>query len=186
MLVLALLALSPARAANDPRKREPTSWDVTLSPPGEPGEPFEMSGRVLSERGVALRNTKVFVYHADSHGLYALHAKDYVRLAAVLRTDSLGRYRFHSVFPGSYGYPPHVHFETLSGQDAAGFVNVRKEGVWTPWPQTGVPARRDSNGVWRVHWDLRPGYSGPVGRWYAAPEVPEFRYPSRADSATKR
>src|SRR5262249_52167071 len=45
---------------------------VTLAPPGEPGDPFEMSGTVRSGGGDALPGVRVLVYHADTRARYAL------------------------------------------------------------------------------------------------------------------
>ena len=179
MLVLSLAGLAAAASgAEDPRRREPTSWDVALSPPGEPGEPFEMSGLLRSTSGEVLPNRKMFFYHADSKGRYTLTSNGPLHLAAVLRTDAKGRYRIRSVFPGGYsGFPPHVHFEVLDEPHGAGTVNVRREGKTT----TGaflVTAHRDAGGVWRLKTDVqaRPTVSA------AAPDpprikVPEIRYP---------
>jgi len=171
-----------AHAAEDLRKREPTSWDVTLAPPGEPGDPFEMSGRLLSMTGEPLRNTKLFMYHADSKGRYTLRSDGPIHLAAVLRTDSLGRYRIRSVFPGSYGYPEHVHFEILDKPFGLGFVNVRKSGAGSPSSTNSVPVARAKDGVWRLHWDLRQGITGTN---LQTPRVPVLRYPPLADSALR-
>jgi hypothetical protein len=170
------LLAAHAAAAEDPRKREPKGWDVTLSPPGEPGEPFEMSGEVYSGGGQLMRNAKVFVYHADARGEYARGKDDPVRLAAMLRTDSAGHYRIRSVFPGSYGYAAHVHFEYFEhpGRTEAGFVNVRRQGQQAPQGNLGVPVMRAADGVWRLTWNLRPGNSGPTS---PPAKPPELRYP---------
>src|SRR5262245_49962614 len=104
------LVLMTAAAAPDPWKAEPKGPEATLSPAGEPGDPFEMYGTLRDQAGEPLPNVKMFFYHADAKGRYALTTDAPMRLAAVLRTDAKGRYRIRSVFPGSYGYAPHVHF----------------------------------------------------------------------------
>ena len=73
-LVSAALLAPPVRAAEDPRKREPTSWDVRLSPPGEPGELFEMSGALRSPTGDALPKPGSFMHtvHRDKDGVWRL------------------------------------------------------------------------------------------------------------------
>ena len=174
---LALLVPAAGHAVEDPRKREPTSWEVTLAPPGEPGEPFEMSGVVRSSAGDALARTKVFLYHADAKGSYTLTKDGPLHLAGVLRTDSLGRYRIRSVFPGTYGYPAHVHWEVLENSPGQGFVNVRPEGRQAPSPERSVVVKRAKDGVWRLRWDLQPGWSGPYAPALLKP--PEIRYPPK-------
>jgi hypothetical protein len=183
---LLLLVAVPLSAAEDPRKREPTSWDVKLSPPGEPGDPFEMTGTLRTQAGDSLPNRKMFFYHADALGNYTLAKDGPLHLAAVLRTDAKGRYRIRSVFPGMYGGPPHVHYEVLDAPRGAGFVNLRREGDTRPGSFM-LAAHRDKDGVWRLKVDLKPTGGTPVlptppG---ANPSYPEIRYPppSLADSA---
>jgi intradiol ring-cleaving dioxygenase-like protein len=182
-VVSALLA-AHAAAAENPRLREPTGWDVNLAPPGEPGEPFEMSGVVMKRDGTLMRNAKVFVYHAEAHGRYATSKAEMLHLAATLRTDSAGHYRIRSVFPGSYGYAAHVHFELPGVDGGMGFVNVRKDGQPSPQAAMSVPVKRAADGVWRLKWDLRPGLTGPTAE--GAPRMPELRYPARAPADSTR
>jgi hypothetical protein len=135
---------------------------------------------VLSRGGDALPKTKVFVYHADAKGNYALTKDAPLRLAGVLRTDDHGRYRIRSIFPGTYGYPAHVHFEVLEEPFGMGFVNVRPEGRQAPSPEQSVIVKRAKDGVWRLAWDLRPSRSGPETT------TPTLRYPSRAPGDSAR
>lgn len=164
-IILLLLAVSGVcgsslAAGTDPRQRPPTGWDVRLAPTGEPGEPFELSGRVLGPAG-PLPGVRVYAYHADAHGLYGQH---FPRLAAVLRSGPRGEYRLRTVLPGSYGgYPGHVHFELRDAPWGVSFVNVFKRGATLSQGPYTV-AERGSDGVWRARWDLRPAAafnSGP-------------------------
>ncbi|HEY6195264.1 MAG TPA: hypothetical protein VI504_09500 [Candidatus Eisenbacteria bacterium] len=154
----ALLGLvTLARAADDdPRRRAPTGWDVRLSPPGEPGEPFELSGRVLEAGGRPLAGARLFAYHADARGEYGVH---YPRLAATLLSGPHGEYRLRTVFPGGYGgYPAHVHFELKRQTVEFSFVNVFPTGARlaaTPF----TVASRGRDGVWRARWDVWSGRS---------------------------
>ena len=184
---LLVLVAAPVFSAADPRQREPTSWDVMLSPPGEPGDLFEMTGTLRTEAGDSLPNRKMFFYHADAKGNYTLTKDGPLHLAAVLRTDAKGRYRIRSVFPGTYAGPAHVHYEILDAPRGAGFVNLRREGDTKPGSFMHG-AHRDKDGVWRLKVDLRPtgntsGFSTPPRT--SDPNYPEIRYPppSLADSA---
>ena len=180
---LLLVIATGARTEPDPRRAEPKGAEATLAPPGEPGDPFEMYGVVFARSGEPIRNTKVFFYHADSSGRYALTNHSPLRLAGVLRTDENGRYRIHSVFPGSYGYAPHVHFEILEKPYGVGFVNVRRVGISSPQAQVSIPVHKDKDGVWRLNKDLRASEMG--GAPAPTTRVPELRYPPPAlgDSA---
>lgn len=167
MRTIALLALTACCLANsalaaddDPRHRKATTSDIVLAPPGEPGERFELEGRVLARSGNGLPGVRIYAYHADAHGLYG---KRYPRLAGVLRTDASGHFRLRTVFPGSYGgYAAHVHFEVLDKPYGGSFVNVFGEGSpKSPGPYT--VAKRDRAGVWHAHWDLIPGAAEKAG-----------------------
>jgi hypothetical protein len=180
---LAALAAASALAAPDPREAPATSWEVRLGAPGDPGEPFEMTGTVREEDGRAVRGRKVFVYHADTHGQYA-ERDGPMRFAGTLRTDSLGRYRVRTVFPGGYGgYAAHVHFEVLEPTRVAGFFNVQQEGRSTG---RGFVAKRGRDGVWRLQVDLQPRRTDPnSGDGFSRPMrqlAPELWYPPKRDT----
>jgi protocatechuate 3,4-dioxygenase beta subunit len=116
-----------------------------------------------------------------------LSGRVYPRLAGVLRTDSLGRYRVLSILPGQYAGPPHIHFEAW-GPDlpaSSWFVNLYRgpDEKGTPaWrrmdsshtldrnrPETYFT--RDARGVFHAHYDLR---------WDRA-----FRMPEQVDAARR-
>ena len=158
LLLLLSCAASHALAADDPRRRPATSWDVRLAPAGEPGEPFEMTGVVRDRvRGRPMPRAKVYVYHADAKGAYA-RSNDPPRLAGTLLTDEQGRYRIRSVFPGSYGgYAAHVHFEILEPAHGQGFLNVRQAGRHAPQPEMSHVAKLRKDNVWQLEIDLQPG-----------------------------
>ena len=178
-ILLAVSFAAPALAAEDPRKREPAGWEAQLSKPGEPGEPFEMSG-ILTQGGKPLPNVKMFFYHADAKGNYTLTKDSPLHLAAVLRTDAGGRYRIRSVFPGSYGYAPHVHYELLDKPFGQGFLNLRRVGIKSPQEEGSIPVQKDKDGVWRLRRDLTP--RGPA----EGSRVPEIRYPPSMPADTAR
>src|SRR5262249_44883726 len=113
-----LLGLLAAARAEGPGARPtaypwatPYTWDVRLVAEDWPGTPCVMRGRIIGLASLPAAGVKLYVYHADSDGRYALHNEDLNRIAAVLRTDSLGRYRVRTILPGQYEGPGHVHVE---------------------------------------------------------------------------
>lgn len=189
-----LLAASAAAVAPPaeiaPWLRVPRGSEVELAPRGEPGGRFVMEGRVLGAGDSApLAGITLYVYHVDRNGLYALKSAAYPRLAGVLRTDSLGRYRVLSILPGQYAGAPHIHFEAW-GPDlpaVSWFVNLYmgpNEKPGREWgrmagvhrlaldpnrPETYVT--RDARGVFHARYDLR---------WSRG-----FRMPDRADASRR-
>jgi protocatechuate 3,4-dioxygenase beta subunit len=89
---------------------------VRMGPPTEPGEPFEIHGRVRDENGQPLRLASVIAYATDAAGRYAPATAEPAdrlpRLRAVAITDEDGFFRFVGVRPGPYASgddPAHVH-----------------------------------------------------------------------------
>jgi hypothetical protein len=118
MIAGAIVVAGAAAAENGsqvgppPWLETPKGWGAVLAPPDEPGGRFVMEGRLLGPNAkTGMPGVKLFAYHADHAGLYAKASGQYMRLAGVLTTDARGRYRIVSALPGSYGVPPHVHFE---------------------------------------------------------------------------
>ena len=115
-VALTLVAAAPDSTHTVYPWATPTTWDVTLIPKGEPGFPFVMTGRLFGLDSLPAAGAKMYVYHADDKGWYARHVGGYNRLAAVLKTDSAGRYRIHTIVPGVYeGNHGHAHFEVWDG-----------------------------------------------------------------------
>jgi len=87
-------------------------------------------GRVLNLAGEPVRNAKVEVWQANTYGRYT-HPSDpnpapldpNFEGAAVLTTDSEGRYRFKTIKPAAYPVgpdrmrPAHIHFQVSGRQD---------------------------------------------------------------------
>lgn len=89
---------------------------VTVASPGEPGARLVVTGRTLDGR-TPVAGVSIFVFHTDARGRYATDIPDLTtaelnpRLHAALRTDSEGRYRYDTIWPGSYDNgPAHVHY----------------------------------------------------------------------------
>lgn len=93
------------------------------------GQIVQLSGRVTNLKGEPLRNARIEIWQANTHGRYA-HASDpNKQLAldpgfqgyALLRTDNNGNYRLTTIKPGPYPTPrgdmraPHIHFD-VEGQ----------------------------------------------------------------------
>jgi len=115
---LALL-LFPALAAAQAPTVAPGNAPVrvTLHPSGEPGSALTISGVIYAADGrTPLRRASVYVYQTDAKGYYApddARASGNPRLRGYMRTDSSGRYEFHTIRPGSYPgsrNPGHIHY----------------------------------------------------------------------------
>jgi Dioxygenase len=136
------------------RDRTPTTWDIVVAPANEPGEPFELTGRVLNAADrKPLADVSVYVYHADLRGRYNAKGDESgePRLCGVLRTNARGEYRVRTKLPGGYdGYLPHVHFEYWGrgiGRQHA-FVNLARKAAPPPArtpPKSGAPSN-----LWQV------------------------------------
>jgi protocatechuate 3,4-dioxygenase beta subunit len=94
------------------------------------GQILNVVGRVLNLSGEPVRNAKVEVWQANSYGRYT-HPSDpnpapldpNFEGAAILTTDSDGRYRFKTIKPAAYPTgpntmrPAHIHFQVTGRQD---------------------------------------------------------------------
>lgn len=88
------------------------------------GAIVHVAGRVLDQKGNPVKNAKIEIWQANTHGRYA-HQSDSNTAPldpnfqgfAVLKTDDEGRYRFKTIKPGAYPVspteirPPHIHFD---------------------------------------------------------------------------
>ena len=170
-VALALAAAVATGAEIAPWLRTPAGWDIEIAPRNEPGGRFVIEGRLLGAGdSLPITGANVYVYHVDQKGWYSRKGDKYPRLAGVLRTDRLGRYRVRSILPGRYESGPHVHFEAW-GQDLPAnswFVNLYKapgekdDPAWGRTPgkhyiapdSPQAPVTRDSKGVFHTEWDL--------------------------------
>jgi protocatechuate 3,4-dioxygenase beta subunit len=89
------------------------------------GVPTTFELTIVNARGncVPLANYAVYAWHCTRDGNYSLYSngvtsEDYLR--GVQATDSSGKVRFVSIFPGCYmGRWPHVHFEIYPSLEKA-------------------------------------------------------------------
>jgi protocatechuate 3,4-dioxygenase beta subunit len=93
------------------------------------GQVVQLSGRVTNVKGEPVRNARIEIWQANTHGRYAHPSDPNTQVSldpdfqgyALLRTDNEGRYRFRTIKPGPYPTArgdmraPHIHFE-IEGQ----------------------------------------------------------------------
>ena len=94
------------------------------------GEVIHVTGRVLNQNGQPVSGAEIEIWQANSKGRYA-HPSDTNTTPldedfqgfAVIKTDSLGRYRFKTIKPGAYPVSPtelrtpHIHFDVKGKQN---------------------------------------------------------------------
>lgn len=130
VLFMGLLAGWLAAAAIGRAQEAPAA--VTLVPPGEPGEPLVVEGRILAPGGPEA-GADLYVYQTDARGYYSPGGSDErnPRLKARLRTDERGAFRFRTIRPGPYprsGPPAHIHFEVTPASGATQRYELVFEG----------------------------------------------------------
>lgn len=148
---------------------------TTISSPGEPGEPFVLSGRVFKPDGkTPAAGVVVYAYHTNARGIYPTRGdeKGWDRRHGYLRgwvkTGADGEYRFATIRPAPYPGrtdPAHIHLivkepdrqeywidevvftddPKVTTQHKARLENRGGSGVVTP--------RRESSG-WAVRRDI--------------------------------
>ena len=139
----------------------PTTWDVQIAPPDEPGPRFEMSGRVLGADSIPQRGVHLYVYHADSVGWYARRGQKFNRIAGVLVTNERGEYRLRSILPGTYegAMHPHVHIEVWKDAHPVrstfyNLVLAQGGADWSYGRLHTATMTRDSAGVYHCRKDI--------------------------------
>jgi hypothetical protein len=189
-LILALLA-SAAHAPNSTKAvlpwSSPKSWDVEIASESEPGPRLVISGRLFGLDSLPVANAKLYAYHADGEGRYALTPHSFNRIAGVVRTNERGEYRIRTIVPGQYGALGHVHVELWNGHEP---VRATYFKLFNSPNTTRVPGRRktsyaneewnakmailtlDSTRVYQCHKDL----------WLASMPVVDSSYVALMDS----
>jgi protocatechuate 3,4-dioxygenase beta subunit len=93
------------------------SWETTLSPKGEPGEPMIIQGTIYQVDGkTPARGVVLYVYHTDAKGYYSsLPGQKEIHhghLRGWIKTGADGKYKFTSIRPAQYPgetIPAHIH-----------------------------------------------------------------------------
>jgi protocatechuate 3,4-dioxygenase beta subunit len=105
----------------------------SLLPPGEPGTPLHVDGRILGPGG-PVAGAALYVYQTDAKGIYSNPEHDdntKPRLKARFATDTQGRFAFETIMPGQYprsGPPAHIHVEVTPPGKAVEKFEVVFEG----------------------------------------------------------
>lgn len=155
------------------------SHKATLTLADEPGTPMQVSGVVRDSANRPVANALLYVYHTNSQGSYSSTGGNTgsmgdslnPRLFAYLRTDSQGRYEYHTIRPGQYpgnGPPAHVHYEVTADGHPELVTELMFEGDsrltshgLREFQRAGFlirPVSRDANGGEKVTCDIRlPG-----------------------------
>lgn len=119
VLVAAMGFAINAHAQRDCATKLAETWEITIAGPKEKGPRLVVEGVVTDADGKPIPNAVVYAYQTDADGYYTREKNsNAVRLCGLMKTDERGRYRFHSIKPGSYPgstIAAHVHF-AVSGQ----------------------------------------------------------------------
>jgi len=134
---------------------------VTIAPPGQPGTPMIVTGRVVDARDRPRAGIVIRVYHADARGIYGTNN-------GWLKTDSLGRYEVRTTRSG--GTPAHIHFIVNNRNEELRFAGEGKRTSGRPdWMNPPIvvasgpgdsfalyrPVKQDRDGVEHVVRDFR-------------------------------
>ena len=128
---LGIASSAGPKADRGPRKPAP-SWDVELAPPTEPGRRLVLEGTARRGAGSdSLPGFLFFVYQADARGRYGMPGPDSAnaRLAGFVKTGPRGQFRIRTILPGTYGGPPHLHFDF---RDSLGAMRVTFLNLFPP------------------------------------------------------
>lgn len=93
------------------------SWEATISPQSEPGEPMIIEGTIYKKDGkTPAPGVVLYVYHTDAQGYYSnipgQKEIPHGHLRGWIKTGADGKYRFQSIRPAQYPretIPAHIH-----------------------------------------------------------------------------
>jgi len=93
------------------------SWKVIIADEKKPREKLIVTGTIYNlDRKTPAEGVTVYVYHTDAKGIYG---KGEELLDGTMITDKDGKYKYHTIKPGSYPdskNPAHVHYK-VSGKN---------------------------------------------------------------------
>ena len=160
------------------------SFVARIAPPGEPGEPMRIEGKVMHHDGTAAAGTIVYAYHTNAEGIYPRDerfrgqaAYRHGTLRGWVKADEHGRYRFDTVRPGGYpnsDMPQHVPMHVIEPGRCTYYIDsivFEDDPRQTPDKLdqyahgrggTGVTTpRRDHGSIWLVERDIILGEGIP-------------------------
>lgn len=93
------------------------TWQTTLSPTSEPGEPMIIEGTIYKKDGkTPAPGVILYVYHTDAKGYYSNlpgeKGNRHGHLRGWIKTGADGKYKFTSIRPAQYPretIPAHIH-----------------------------------------------------------------------------
>lgn len=158
----AQLAATPSCGDDEPTLRQtegpyftPSSPERTsLRDPGVPGEPFVVSGFVLTTGCVPVAGAVVDLWHCDGDGAYDNRG---FRCRGHQLTDAEGRWQFETVRPGVYpGRTRHFH------------IKVHAQGSRSLTTQLYFPGEpaNSRDRIWRQELEMTLDADGTAG-WFA-------------------
>ena len=163
---------------------------IRLAPPGEPGVPMRISGRVLDGSGRTRAGVVVYAYQTDRTGIYPSPAQRLGReamrhgsLRGWVRSDAQGRYAIDTIRPGSYPdeeMAEHVHMHVL---EPGCFTYYIDDLMFLDDPKLSAEEQREAHGTggngflrpvmvdgrWQVERDIVLGLGVPGHRECRAP-----------------
>lgn len=90
------------------------TWEITIAGSKEKGDRLTVEGVVTDAGGKPVSGALVYAYQTDADGYYTRERNsNEARLCGYMKTDAEGRYRFHSIKPGSYPgstIAAHIHY----------------------------------------------------------------------------
>ena len=156
--------------------------EAQIAPPGEPGAPMLISGRVTTPDGRAAAGIIIYAYQTDRAGIYPRsddlprEARRHGRLRAWAISDAAGQYRFRTIRPGSYPnlrIAAHVHLHVIEPGKGTYYIDdlhFADDPLLTPADRQRLPNRggsgvalpeQDPQGAWHARRDIVLGLNIP-------------------------
>ncbi|PWT95400.1 MAG: protocatechuate 3,4-dioxygenase [Blastocatellia bacterium] len=113
---LDVISCTNGKSFATPAKTTVGTWRAQIAADNEPGERLVVSGRIFAPDGsTPMEGITLYVYQTDATGIYSATTPGdnrNTRLHGSMKTNSEGRYEFHTIKPGSYPgrkIPAHIH-----------------------------------------------------------------------------
>ncbi|MBI2213456.1 MAG: hypothetical protein HYU52_07405 [Acidobacteria bacterium] len=171
-----VLALTVLLGAGGMFAQQQAPWRGFLAEPSERGERMFVSGKVVDKAtGKPISGAEVYVYQADSKGIYGDSPRT-PRMKATIYSRSDGYYEYVSIRPASYReekepnvmLPAHVHYVVYADgyKEWQGELVFEDDPLLTPEKRAEMekdpyyilrPIAKDAKGVWQVVADVGLG-----------------------------